>query len=342
MQRLVHGAGVRERAEIAPRQVARPSIRRQARELVRGGEPDVREALVVLEHDVVARLVRLDEVVLEQQRLGLRARHGHFHGSDLRDQHLDLRIQVARVEIAADAIAQVRGLADVEQFAVGREHAIDAGPSRQRRDEGACRRTSGASSAASARARQRRAQHAPRCLEHRVGEAPRLRVVAAAVIRIDQRQPLPERIFGAVGELHRGAPQRHCIQHGIVGEPAERHDHAQRAERGDFALQVGIAGARLGRGRLVGGRQALHGVRDAHAVQSQWVIGRDRVRLRTCEGRAHAACDTAACRRDPPVKGRPVRLAPCMPGAEADDQQARSPRIAEGRRCPATHGRRIL
>ena len=40
------------------------------------GQADVGVALVVAVEDVVARLVRLDQVVLEQQRLAFRARRG--------------------------------------------------------------------------------------------------------------------------------------------------------------------------------------------------------------------------------------------------------------------------
>jgi hypothetical protein len=39
-------------------------------------------ALVVAEQDVVARVERLDEVVLEQQRLGLGAHHRGLHAHD--------------------------------------------------------------------------------------------------------------------------------------------------------------------------------------------------------------------------------------------------------------------
>ncbi len=57
-----------------PGSLLRAAIERNARILV-ARHVDEREALVVLEQDVVARLVLLDQVELEQQRLGLRRRH---------------------------------------------------------------------------------------------------------------------------------------------------------------------------------------------------------------------------------------------------------------------------
>ena len=63
----------RERAEVAVALRVRAAIEADLRELV-AGDQDVAVALVVAEEDVVARREALDEVVLEQQRLGLGAR----------------------------------------------------------------------------------------------------------------------------------------------------------------------------------------------------------------------------------------------------------------------------
>jgi hypothetical protein len=93
-------------------------------------------ALVVAEQDVEARRQRLDEVVLEQQRLGLGAHHGGLHARDARDHVADARAAVVLLEVAGDALLQVARLAHVEHAAVGVEVAVDAGQLRQRRHLG--------------------------------------------------------------------------------------------------------------------------------------------------------------------------------------------------------------
>ena len=68
---FTHRARAGERPEVAVAAVERAAVEAQLRKLL-AGQADVRIALVVAEQDVVARLVRLDEVVLKQQRLDLR------------------------------------------------------------------------------------------------------------------------------------------------------------------------------------------------------------------------------------------------------------------------------
>ncbi len=92
------------------------------------GDVDERKALVVLEQDVVARLVPLHQVVLEQQRLGFRRRLGDLDARHLRDHRLGLVGVGAAAEVARHAIAQVPRLADVEDPAGRVEHAVHAGP----------------------------------------------------------------------------------------------------------------------------------------------------------------------------------------------------------------------
>jgi hypothetical protein len=99
------------------------------------GQADVRIALVVAEEDVVARLLRLDEVVLEQQRLALGARHRRFDSHHLREHHRDPRFVRALLEIARHALLQVARLADVKGFALAVVHPVDAGTMRQRTDQ---------------------------------------------------------------------------------------------------------------------------------------------------------------------------------------------------------------
>ena len=74
------------------------------------------KALVVAQHDVVARLVLLDEVVFEQQRLGLGVGERDLDARDVPDQRLHLGVDVAGEEVVADAVAQVARLAHVQQL----------------------------------------------------------------------------------------------------------------------------------------------------------------------------------------------------------------------------------
>ncbi len=115
-QRLAHRPRRRERAEIA---------RAVAHQLARDDEPrpagrvfhlDADIALVVLEADVVARLVLLDQVVLEDERFLLVRGDERLEGRHPVDQEADLRALVAAAEIAADATAQALGLADVDDL----------------------------------------------------------------------------------------------------------------------------------------------------------------------------------------------------------------------------------
>ena len=72
-----------ERPEIPVTAIKRAAMEAQLRKRI-ARDADVRIALVVAEQDVVARLVRLDEIVLEQQRLAFRAGDRGFHSRDLR------------------------------------------------------------------------------------------------------------------------------------------------------------------------------------------------------------------------------------------------------------------
>ena len=104
------------------------------------GDADIRIALVVAKQDVVARLVRLDQVVLEQQRLALRARDRRLDARDLRDHHRGARMMIGLLEVARHALLQVARLADVQRLAGGVEHAIDARAVGQRGERARARR----------------------------------------------------------------------------------------------------------------------------------------------------------------------------------------------------------
>ena len=84
-----------------------------------------RVCLVVLQHDVVARLVLLDHRVLKQQSLGFGVDDAVFEVGNL--AHEDARLaRLLLVEIAADATLEVLGLAHIDERAVFIEIAVHA------------------------------------------------------------------------------------------------------------------------------------------------------------------------------------------------------------------------
>ena len=172
----------------------------------------------------------LDEVELEQQRLGIGVGDGDFHARGLRDQRLHLRLHVARLKVGSDPALEIARLADVENLALRIEHAVNAGTARQGIDEGlrielrqarragrpAARPSPGArrgrdpgvaaldrrcaahrGSAAAVRERRRPLDDG---FEHAGGQTARLGVVAAAVIGIQQHASSAQGVLGAMRE----------------------------------------------------------------------------------------------------------------------------------------------
>ncbi|MNW00341.1 hypothetical protein D3C71_1958200 [compost metagenome] len=83
--------------------------------------------LVIAKQDVVLRVLGLDQVVFQQQRLGLGAHHRGFQARDLADHVADARAAMAFLEVVGDAALEIARLADIQQAALGIEVAIDAG-----------------------------------------------------------------------------------------------------------------------------------------------------------------------------------------------------------------------
>ena len=77
------------------------------------GDLQVRIGLVVAKQDVVARLTGLDEIALEQQRLGFRAGDGGLERSDLPDHVRDPRTGEILLEIRRHPLLEVARLADI-------------------------------------------------------------------------------------------------------------------------------------------------------------------------------------------------------------------------------------
>ena len=90
-------------------------MKAQPRKLFVGRDVDIRKALVVAKHDVVAGAMLLDQVVLQQERLGLGMGHGHLDRDRVRHQSPGLRCELLDgSEVAGDALLQAARLADVE------------------------------------------------------------------------------------------------------------------------------------------------------------------------------------------------------------------------------------
>src|SRR5512135_3063622 len=126
LNRLAYRMRVREWAEVAVVAIPGTPMEADARHAMTR-DHEVRVGLVVAKQNVVARRMALDEIVLEQQRLGLGARYGRLDRGDLRKHHLDARTRDLLVEIRSDAFAQVARLAHIERLAARSEHAIDPG-----------------------------------------------------------------------------------------------------------------------------------------------------------------------------------------------------------------------
>jgi hypothetical protein len=103
----------------------------EARKAV-AGQQQIGVGLVVAEQDVEARLQPLDQVVFQQQRLGLGARHRGVDVVDALQHQPDARALVGFLEIAGNALLQVLRLADVQHRAGRVDHAVDAGQGGQR------------------------------------------------------------------------------------------------------------------------------------------------------------------------------------------------------------------
>ena len=128
---LAHGEGTGIGTEVLSAAVGAAPIVGNLREGV-GAELQERVGLVVAEQDVEAGLQRLDQVVFQQQRLGLGADGGgvdlHHAGHHLGNARAGQRL----AKVRAHPLAQVPRLAHVQHGAGRILHPIDAGQRRQR------------------------------------------------------------------------------------------------------------------------------------------------------------------------------------------------------------------
>ena len=131
VQRAVDRAGIREGAEIIAVAPVRAAMFRDLGRGMVAGDEDEGEGLVVPHQHVEARLQLLDEIGLEQQRLGLGAGRDEDHVGGQRDHPPEAVGVPLPAQVAGDALAHALRLADIEHRAVGADHPVDAGAERR-------------------------------------------------------------------------------------------------------------------------------------------------------------------------------------------------------------------
>ena len=131
VERAVDRGGRGEGAEILVARVAHAAVLGELRPFGVAADDDVGERLVVAQQHVEARPEALDQVVLEQQGLGLAVGDRELHGRGADTMRMQAVVEPGRLGVGGDPAAQRARLADIEHLAVGGDHAIDAGLARQ-------------------------------------------------------------------------------------------------------------------------------------------------------------------------------------------------------------------
>jgi hypothetical protein len=121
----VDRACAREGTEILALLLLRAPVFLDLRKPVRAADQDVGEAFVVAQKHVVLRLELLDEVLLQQQRLGFRPRRQEHHRRGFPDHPGDARAVSGGLGVGRHPLFQRPRLADIEHSALRIEHAID-------------------------------------------------------------------------------------------------------------------------------------------------------------------------------------------------------------------------
>src|SRR5450631_604543 len=124
-------------------------------------------------------------------------------------------------------------------------------------------------------------QHAgPRhdLLEHERSQPARLRVVAAAMIRVEKLPRPAERVLAPVCKGKGASLEAAGQEHRVMRDAAEREDHPHAGQCFELAHKVAVAGTNLLRQRLVAGWQAFNSVRNASVEKRQAIIDRERRR----------------------------------------------------------------
>ncbi len=197
VERLAHRAAAGIRPEVTPLAGARPAVETQPRKRMVGGDVDVGVALVVPQQDVEPRLVLLDQVVFEQQRLRFGVGHRHLDARHELHHRGGLCRRLRAMKVARHPFFQVPRLADIDDLVLRVEHAIHAGAMGQRAQEGFRVECGGLAHALFI-------QHPPGLrkygVEHRGRQAAGVGVVAAAVVRVEHAK-IAQVVIGCVCEL---------------------------------------------------------------------------------------------------------------------------------------------
>ena len=122
------GTGTGIRAKIFALTFLRAAMIAKMRVWMLGRQVNIRVALVITKQDIVTRLVGLDEIVLEYQRLVLGMGNGHLDMLYLFDHDPGFgRFSLAANEIAGHPVFQVFCLADINHLTCLVLHTVDAG-----------------------------------------------------------------------------------------------------------------------------------------------------------------------------------------------------------------------
>ena len=92
-----------------------------------GGDQDVGKGFVIAQQHVVAGFQLLDEVLFQEQRLGFGARGQEHHRRCLKNHLGNAAGMAGGAGIVGDPRLEVARLADVQHFALGVEHPVNAG-----------------------------------------------------------------------------------------------------------------------------------------------------------------------------------------------------------------------
>jgi hypothetical protein len=125
-QRFTNRVAIGERAEIFAFRVFRAPMHRQARMNI-AAEKNVGVRFVVAQQNVVARLIKLDVIVLKQQRFGFGMGYGDIDVMDVTHQRFGFSAANVRAKIARKPLFQIFGFADIDNRSGSVIHPVNAG-----------------------------------------------------------------------------------------------------------------------------------------------------------------------------------------------------------------------
>ena len=126
VQRAGNGIGACERSEIVALVFLGATVFQDLRRCMVAADEDVREALVVAQDNVEAWFELFDQVGFEEESLGLCLGHHEFHAGGEGDHQRDALRMPTKTRVIGDAVFQVLRFADIEDFSIHPEHAVNA------------------------------------------------------------------------------------------------------------------------------------------------------------------------------------------------------------------------